>query len=107
MPHRVDPLHIELEQLSSVKEKMIKSYHDCIQKINIGCEKEIAEAIAEIRLKYHNKRQEADATFNSRKKEVESNMYIVVINQVLAATFRQKCQDVSSGCVALQQGVLF
>ncbi|GJZ85301.1 P-loop containing nucleoside triphosphate hydrolase [Tanacetum coccineum] len=107
MPRRVDPLHIELEQLSSVKEKMIKSYHDCIQKINIGCEKEIAEAIAEIRLKYHNKRQEADATFNSRKKEVESNMYIVVINQVLAATFRQKCQDVSSGCVALQQGVLF
>ncbi|GJY30981.1 hypothetical protein Tco_0414476 [Tanacetum coccineum] len=48
-----------------------------IQKINIDCEKEIAEAIAEIRLKYHNKRQEADATFNSRKKEVESNMYIV------------------------------
>ncbi|GJX49316.1 helicase protein MOM1-like protein isoform X1 [Tanacetum coccineum] len=104
MPHRVDPLHIELEQLSSVKEKMIKSYHDCIQKINIDCEKEIAEAIAEIRLKYHNKRQEADATFNSRKKEVESNMYTVVINQVLAATFRQKCQDVSRGCVALQQG---
>ncbi|GKD58837.1 copia protein, partial [Tanacetum coccineum] len=103
MPRRVDPLHIELEQLSSVKEKMIKSYHDCIQKINIDCEKEIAEAIAEIRLKYHNKRQEADATFNSRKKEVESNMYTVVINQVLAATFRQKCQDVSRGCVALQQ----
>ncbi|GJR67080.1 P-loop containing nucleoside triphosphate hydrolase [Tanacetum coccineum] len=74
-----------------------------IQKINIDCEKEIAEAIAEIRLKYHNKRQEADATFNSRKKEVESNMYTVVINQVLAATFRQKCQDVSRGCVALQQ----
>ncbi|GJX71448.1 hypothetical protein Tco_0308619 [Tanacetum coccineum] len=48
-----------------------------IQKINIDCEKEIAEAIAEIRLKYHNKRQEADATFNSRKKEGESNMYIV------------------------------
>ncbi|GKD69861.1 hypothetical protein Tco_1323951 [Tanacetum coccineum] len=37
MPRRVDPLHIELEQLSS------------IQKINIDCEKEIAEAIAEIR----------------------------------------------------------
>ncbi|GJZ07463.1 P-loop containing nucleoside triphosphate hydrolase [Tanacetum coccineum] len=91
MPRRVDPLHIELEKLSS------------IQKINIDCEKEIAEAIAEIRLKYHNKRQEADATFNSRKKEVESNMYTVVINQVLAATFRQKCQDVSRGCVALQQ----
>ncbi|GJW69318.1 P-loop containing nucleoside triphosphate hydrolase [Tanacetum coccineum] len=103
MPRRVDPLHIELEQLSSVKEKMIKSYHDCIQKINIDCEKEIAKAIVEIRLKYHNKRQEADATFNSRKKEVESNMYTVVINQVLAATFRQKCQDVSRGCVALQQ----
>ncbi|GKD07753.1 hypothetical protein Tco_1187438 [Tanacetum coccineum] len=49
MPRRVDPLHIELEQLSSIKEKMIKSYHDCIQKINIDCEKEIAEAIAEIR----------------------------------------------------------
>ncbi|GKB76133.1 P-loop containing nucleoside triphosphate hydrolase, partial [Tanacetum coccineum] len=74
-----------------------------IQKINIDCEKEIAEAIAEIRLKYHNKHQEADATFNSRKKEVESNMYTVVKNQVLAATFRQKCQDVSRGCVALQQ----
>ncbi|GJS22044.1 hypothetical protein Tco_0450676 [Tanacetum coccineum] len=65
--------------------------------------KEIAEAIAEIRLKYHNKRQEANATFNSRKKEVESNMYTLLINQVLAATFRQKCQDVSRGCVALQQ----
>ncbi|GJU25974.1 P-loop containing nucleoside triphosphate hydrolase [Tanacetum coccineum] len=83
MPRRVDPLHIELEQLSSVKEKMIKSYHDCIQKINIDCEKEIAEAIAEIRLKYHNKRQEADATFNSRKKEVESNMSDDKFSQML------------------------
>nr|GEW08820.1 helicase protein MOM1-like isoform X1 [Tanacetum cinerariifolium] len=44
----VDPLHIELLRLSSVKEKMVKSHHDNIQKMNIDCEKEIAEAIAEI-----------------------------------------------------------
>ncbi|GKE50578.1 hypothetical protein Tco_1481836, partial [Tanacetum coccineum] len=44
-----------------------KWLHKClvIQKINIKCEKEIAEAIAEIRLKYHNKHQEANANFNS------------------------------------------
>ncbi|GJZ32920.1 P-loop containing nucleoside triphosphate hydrolase, partial [Tanacetum coccineum] len=103
MTRRVDPLRIELEQLSSLKEKMVKSYHDNILKMNIDCEKEIAEAIAEIRLKYCNKRQEADATYNSQKKEVENNMNTVVINQVLAATFRRKCQDVSRGCAAVQQ----
>lgn len=78
-----------------------------IQKINIDCEKEITEAIAKIRLKYCNKRQEADATFNSQKKEAENNMNTVFINQVLAAAFRRKCQDVTSGRAAVQQGMLF
>nr|GFA06739.1 hypothetical protein [Tanacetum cinerariifolium] len=78
-----------------------------IQKINTDCKKEITEAIAEIRLKYRNKRQEVDATFNSQNKEVESNMNKVVINQALAAAFRQKCQDVSLGYRVLQQGALF
>ncbi|GKA64956.1 hypothetical protein Tco_0764663 [Tanacetum coccineum] len=67
-------------------------------------EKEIAEAIAEIRLKYCNKNQEADANFNSQKKEVGNNMNIVAINQVLLATFIHKRQDVSRDCAALQQG---
>nr|GFC81497.1 hypothetical protein [Tanacetum cinerariifolium] len=93
-----DPLHIELERLASVKEKMVKSYHGNIRKINIDRKKEIAEAIDKIRLKYHSKRQEWDATFNSQMKEVENNMYTVERNQVLA--------DVSRGCVAVQ-GVLF
>nr|GFC16952.1 hypothetical protein [Tanacetum cinerariifolium] len=101
-----DPLHIELERLSSVKEKMVKSYHGNIRKINIDRAKEIAEAIDKIKLKYHSKRQEWDATFNSQMKEVENNMYTVERNQVLAATFRQKYQDVSHDCVAVQ-GVLF
>ncbi|GJV01955.1 P-loop containing nucleoside triphosphate hydrolase [Tanacetum coccineum] len=99
----VDPLHIELLQLSSVRDKMVKSHHDNILKMNIDCEKEIAEAIAEIRLKYCNKHQEADATYNSQKKEVENNMNTVVMNQLLAACFRRKCQDDSGGCAAVQQ----
>ncbi|GJV01954.1 hypothetical protein Tco_1335523 [Tanacetum coccineum] len=99
----VDPLHIELLQLSSVRDKMVKSHHDNIQKINIDYQKERTEAIAELRLKYNNKRQEADATYNSQKKEVENNMNTVVMNQLLAACFRRKCQDASGGYAAVQQ----
>ncbi|GKD98791.1 hypothetical protein Tco_1382688, partial [Tanacetum coccineum] len=72
---------IQVDQIipeESSLNNQIRVLEECIGnilKINIDCEKEIAEAIAEIRLKYHNKRQEADATFNSQKKEVESNMY--------------------------------
>ncbi|GJR00187.1 P-loop containing nucleoside triphosphate hydrolase [Tanacetum coccineum] len=71
--------------------------------MNIDCEKEIAEAIAEIRLKYCDKHQEADATYNSQKKEVENNMNTVAMNELLAACFRRKCQDASGGCAAVQQ----
>ncbi|GJT32540.1 P-loop containing nucleoside triphosphate hydrolase [Tanacetum coccineum] len=97
----VDPL--QLLQLSSVRDNMVKSHHDNIQKINIDYQKERTEAIAELRLKYNNKRQEADATYNSQKKEVENNMNTVVMNQLLAACFRRKCQDASGGYAAVQQ----
>ena len=77
-----------------------------MQKIDVDCEREIAEVTAQIRLKYGNKRQEAETTFNSQKNEVESNMHKVALNKVLAAAFRSKCQDLIPGNTGLQQGML-
>ena len=77
-----------------------------MQKIDVDCEREIAEVTAQIRLKYGNKRQEAETAFNSQKNEVESNMHKVAWNKVLAAAFRSKCQDLIPGNAGLQQGML-
>ncbi|GJR01100.1 hypothetical protein Tco_0524084 [Tanacetum coccineum] len=99
-------IEIEDDNMQPVDAIQVKSYHDNMNtKDKYYYEKEIAEAIAEIRLKYCNKHQEADANFNSQKKEVGNNMNTVAINQVLVATFIQKRQDVSRDCAALQQVV--
>ncbi|GKB76603.1 hypothetical protein Tco_0943498 [Tanacetum coccineum] len=97
-------IEIEDDNMQPVDAIQVKSYHDNMNtKDKYYYEKEIAEAIAEIRLKYCNKHQEADANFNSQKKEVGNNMNTVAINQVLVATFIQKHQDVSHDCATLQQ----
>ncbi|PWA96956.1 P-loop containing nucleoside triphosphate hydrolase [Artemisia annua] len=98
-----DPLHLELQRLHSEKENMVKFHQENMQKINVDCEREIAEVTAQIRLKYGNKRQEAETAFNSQKNEVESNMHKVAWNKVLAAAFRSKCQDLIPGNAGLQQ----
>ncbi|GJZ61694.1 helicase protein MOM1-like protein isoform X1 [Tanacetum coccineum] len=101
-----DPLHLELQRLHSGKENMVKMHQENMQKISVDCEKEIAEVTAQIRLKYGNKRQEAETAFNSQYQEVESNMHKVAWNKVLAAAFRSKCKDLTPDHAGLQQGRL-
>uniref|UniRef100_A0A251SJT8 Putative helicase n=2 Tax=Helianthus annuus TaxID=4232 RepID=A0A251SJT8_HELAN len=91
-----DPLQAELERLCDLKNTYVK-IHDAIKlKIKSDHEKELAEMIAQINAKYEARNQDADAAFQSKKKEVETCFNRVVTNKVLAEAFRSKCVDLSS-----------
>ncbi|KAM0022881.1 putative DNA helicase [Helianthus debilis subsp. tardiflorus] len=91
-----DPLQAELERLCDLKNTYVK-IHDAIKlKIKSDHEKELAEMIAQINAKYEARNQDADAAFQSKKKEVETCFNRVVTNKVLAEAFRSKCIDLSS-----------
>ncbi|MFS8001751.1 hypothetical protein Hanom_Chr13g01194081 [Helianthus anomalus] len=47
------------------------------QRMKADCEKEIDEVVAQIRLKYEAKHQEADAAYNSKKMELVTNIHRV------------------------------
>ncbi|KAJ0793053.1 putative DNA helicase [Helianthus annuus] len=65
------------------------------QRLKADCEKEIDEVVAQIRLKYEAKHQEADAAYNSKKMELVTNIHRVPMNKGLADAFRSKCQDLT------------
>lgn len=72
------------------------------------CEKEIEEIIAEIRNKYNARLQEADTRYSLRKNELGGNLKKVLLNKLLADTFRSKCNDIKpSKLPGMQQGVMF
>ncbi|KAL8193230.1 hypothetical protein R6Q57_026811 [Mikania cordata] len=90
-----DPLQAEFERLCELKNAVIK-FHDAIKlKIKSDQEKELAEVIAQVNAKYETKIQEADTAFELKKNEVDTYVNRVVMNKVLADTFRSKCQDLS------------
>ena len=73
-----------------------------MQKLQIksDCEKEIAE----IRRKYDSKLQEVESEFLLKKKELDANHQIVLMNKMLAEAFRSL--DVrSSNAPGTQQGM--
>ncbi|KAI3683520.1 hypothetical protein L1987_84026 [Smallanthus sonchifolius] len=65
------------------------------QRLNSDCEKEISEIVAKISLKYEAKHQEADAAYNTKRMELETNINRVIRNGILAEAFRIKCQDLT------------
>lgn len=72
------------------------------------CEKEIEEMIAEIRNKYNARLQEADTKYSLRKNELGGNLKKVLLNKLLADTFRSKCNELKpSKLQGMQQGMMF
>ncbi|KAF5805465.1 hypothetical protein HanRHA438_Chr05g0219211 [Helianthus annuus] len=76
-----------------MKENVTKFHREMKQRLNTECEKEIAEIVAEIRLKYSAKHVEADAAYNSKKMDLETNINRVILNRLLAKAFRCRGQD--------------
>ncbi|KAL8262995.1 hypothetical protein R6Q59_024344 [Mikania micrantha] len=104
MSNQTDPLQAEVERLNIVKENVAKLHQEMKQKLNSECEKEIADIVAQIRLKYDAKHLEADAAYDKKKMEIEINIDKVNMNKILAEAFRSKCQDLTpSGHTGMQQ----
>ncbi|KAI3826483.1 hypothetical protein L1987_00531 [Smallanthus sonchifolius] len=92
---QTNPLLAEVERLYTVKDNVTKFHQESKQRLNSDCEKEMAEIVAKISLKYEAKHQEADAAYNTKKMELETNINRVIMNGILAEAFRSKCQDLT------------
>ncbi|KAK9058602.1 hypothetical protein SSX86_023444 [Deinandra increscens subsp. villosa] len=104
MPNQTDPLQVEVERLKTVRDNVAKFQQETKQRLISDCEKEIAEVVAQIKLKYEARHVEADAAYNSKKTELENNINKVIMNRILADAFRSKCQDLTpSGHAGIQQ----
>ncbi|KAI3683515.1 hypothetical protein L1987_84021 [Smallanthus sonchifolius] len=104
MPTPTDPLQAEVERLYTVRDSVTKFHQERKQKLDSDCEKEIAELVAQIRLKYEARHLEADAAYNAKNMELETNIKRVIMNKILAEAFRSKCQDLTpSGHPGMQQ----
>ncbi|KAJ0612244.1 putative DNA helicase [Helianthus annuus] len=106
-PNHSDPLQAEVERLSTAKDTISKCYQEMKQRLDTECNKEIAEVVAQIRLKYEAKHQETDAAYNSKTMELETNINRVTMNKILAEAFKSKCQDVTfTGHSVSQAGIM-
>ncbi|XP_076930004.1 uncharacterized protein LOC143594623 isoform X2 [Bidens hawaiensis] len=100
--NQTDPLLAEVERLNFIKDIVSKSYHDEKQKLKSECEKEIAEVVAQIRLKYEAKQQHTDLDYMLKNMELETNIKWVNMNRILAEAFKSKCQDLTPGHPGIQ-----
>ncbi|KAM1277260.1 hypothetical protein ACFX13_030385 [Malus domestica] len=104
LPSYTDPLQYELERLNKQTDHILKSHEDAKLRLKGDCDKEIEEAVAEIRRKYEVKSQEIEAEFLLKKEELDSIHHKVLMNKILAEAFRSKCMDLrASGASGLQQ----
>ncbi|GKV01245.1 hypothetical protein SLEP1_g13811 [Rubroshorea leprosula] len=88
-----DPLQNEMERIVKEAEQTIKIHEEMKLQLKSDCNKEIEEAIAQIRKKYEIKLQEAEACFLLKKKELDVNHNKVLMNKILAEAFRLKIID--------------
>ncbi|MFS7907314.1 hypothetical protein Hanom_Chr01g00069761 [Helianthus anomalus] len=79
----------------TVEDNVTKFYQELKQRLKADCEKEIDEVVAQIRLKYEAKHQEADTAYNSKKMELVTNIHRVPMNKGMADAFRSKRQDLT------------
>ncbi|PQQ05430.1 helicase protein MOM1 isoform X2 [Prunus yedoensis var. nudiflora] len=104
LPVYHDPLQNELERLNKQTDHIVKSHEDTKLRLKTDCEKEIEEAVAEIRRKYEIRFQEIEAEFLLKKTELDSIHNKVLMNKILAEAFRSKCMDLrASGASGAQQ----
>ncbi|KAE8729490.1 putative Kinase family protein / peptidoglycan-binding LysM domain-containing protein [Hibiscus syriacus] len=76
-----DPLQIEMERIMKILQ------------LKLECDKEIEEAVAQIRRKYEVKLKEREVEFLLQNKHLDVNYNKVLLNKILAEAFRSKCMD--------------
>ncbi|GAB4842887.1 hypothetical protein Ancab_012866 [Ancistrocladus abbreviatus] len=102
LPSSSDPLQVELERIRREMDQTTKTHEDLVSCIESDCEKEIEEMVTQIRSKYQAKRQEAEASFLLKKRELDTNQNKVLLNKILAEALSSKCIDYRATS-ALQQ----
>ncbi|XP_076940716.1 uncharacterized protein LOC143609996 [Bidens hawaiensis] len=90
---QTNQLQAEVERLNRIRDAVSKSYQDEKQKLNSECEKEIAEVVAQIRLKYEVKQQHTDSDYKLKNKELEKNIKWANTFKTLAEVFRSMCEE--------------
>ncbi|VFQ91501.1 unnamed protein product [Cuscuta campestris] len=88
-----DPLHNEFDRIRGEMVHAAKNQEDLRTKLKSDCEKEIQETVAEIRNRYNARLQESETKYSLRKSELGGNMKKVLLNKLLADTFRIKCEE--------------
>ncbi|XP_021279332.1 helicase protein MOM1-like isoform X1 [Herrania umbratica] len=104
LPLYNDPLQNEMERIRKETDQTIKIHEDMKLQLKSECEKQIEEAIAQIRRNYKAKLKEKEAEFLLQKKELDVNYNKVLLNKILAEAFRSKCMDIrASGSAGAHQ----
>ncbi|XP_021812334.1 helicase protein MOM1-like isoform X1 [Prunus avium] len=106
LPLSPDPLQNELEKLDKEADQMHKSHEDMKLRLKSDCDKEIEEAIADIRRKYEIRFQETDAEFYLKKKESDAIRNMVLRNKILSLVWTKymDCTRASSASGPQQDG---
>ncbi|KAK9676594.1 hypothetical protein RND81_11G087600 [Saponaria officinalis] len=92
-----DPLQYEYDRLRMQIGQMMISYEEMKLRLKTERDKEIEELVAQIRRKYDTKLEEAESSFSLKKSELDLNQNMVMMNKLLADTFRSKCMDYKAG----------
>ncbi|KAI4334375.1 hypothetical protein L6164_019075 [Bauhinia variegata] len=95
-----DPLQNELERIRKEIEQTVKFREDTKLQFKSEFEKEMEELNRKYEIKFH----ELEEEFRQRKKSLDANLNIVVMNKILAEAFRSKCMDLKvSNASGIQQ----
>ncbi|GAB2275172.1 hypothetical protein Dimus_009933 [Dionaea muscipula] len=85
-----DPLQNELDRIRRQKDLAIRAHDGMMLRLESDRDKEIDEVVAQIRRKYNNLREEAEASFLLEKKEFDMKENKIQMNKILAEAFRSK-----------------
>ncbi|XP_071688203.1 uncharacterized protein [Rutidosis leptorrhynchoides] len=106
-PNHANPLQAEEERLRLAMDDVVKLHEETKKRLKIDCENEKAKICAEIDLKYEAKCQEEELAFQSKKKEIDTNVKHAMFNKLLAAALSSMCQQLTLlGDAGLQTGLM-
>ncbi|CAH9136021.1 unnamed protein product [Cuscuta epithymum] len=100
-----DPLHYEFDRIRREMENAAKSQEDLRSQIKSDCDMEIKETITEIRNKYNSRLHESETKYSLIKNELGGNLKKVLLNKLLADTFRSKCLDLKPSRIPGMQAI--
>ncbi|CAN1253087.1 Helicase protein MOM1, partial [Linum perenne] len=104
LPLGHDPLQNELDRLCRETDQIASLHEKTKLQLRFDCEKEIEEVVAQICRKYEAMAKEKETEFVLSKSELDSKHNKILMNKILADTFRAKCLDsrASNSPVVLQ-----